>query len=87
MRWMVFVCLWGVAALPSALAVELPPEITPAIREACESDVRRLCIHPSATELTVKLCVLRKLDRLNATCRRRLSDAGLIDRARASIGE
>lgn len=83
---MIRVCV--VAGLTGpAYAVELPPEITPAIREACESDVRRLCIRPESTEFAVKLCVLRKVDRLNATCRRRLSDAGLIDRARASLGE
>lgn len=59
-------------------AYDLPPQITPAIREACETDVRRLCVRDGSTEWSVKTCVLRNLDRLNAQCRQKLDAAGLL---------
>ncbi|MGE0203203.1 MAG: hypothetical protein AB7E70_05715 [Hyphomicrobiaceae bacterium] len=58
-------------------AMELPREVTPAIRAACETDVRRLCIQPGATIETVKACVRRNFRKLNPTCRLRLVRAGL----------
>jgi hypothetical protein len=56
----------------------LPPEITPEIRRACESDVRRHCISASSTLWSVRSCVLRKLGLMNRGCVKRLAEAGLI---------
>ena len=47
--------LTAVAVAASALSayggekLQLPPEVTPVIRAACENDVRRLCIGSSPT--------------------------------------
>lgn len=68
------------------VAFELPPQITPAIREACEADVRRFCIRSDSTPLSVKLCVLRKVERLNNDCRKQLAVAGLISDVRRPEG-
>ncbi len=72
-----------IAALTMAVPVlmakelELPPEITPAIREACEADVRRLCVRPDSTYDQVKTCVILKYAQLNPMCKQQLVAAGL----------
>ena len=65
--------------LPAALAkeeYELPPEVTPAIRAACETDVRRLCIGEKPDVDQVKSCVISKFFKLNKQCQARLMAAG-----------
>lgn len=56
---------------------ELPPEVTPALRAACEADVRRLCIGPNPTVEKVKRCVEQKYSQLGARCKIQLAAAGL----------
>ena len=56
--------------------IQLPPEVTPAIRAACETDVRRLCIGPEPSVEKVKSCVLQKFFKLNRPCQMRLAAAG-----------
>lgn len=55
---------------------QLPPEVTPAIRAACETDVRRLCIGQDPSADKVKSCVLSKFFKLNRQCQARLMSAG-----------
>jgi hypothetical protein len=57
---------------------ELPPEITPAIRAACESNVRQLCVTPTSTTDSVVSCVRRNFINLNKKCRNELTSAGLM---------
>jgi len=57
-------------------AFQLPKEVTPQMRAACEKDVRRLCIHKGATVASVKACVRRKFSKLNARCKMQLAFAG-----------
>jgi hypothetical protein len=57
---------------------QLPPEITPAIRAACESNVRALCVTPTSTSSTVVSCVRRNFVNLNKKCRNELTSAGLM---------
>lgn len=66
------------ACAPQAAAYDLPKEVTPAIRAACEGDVRRLCIKPNSTVASVKSCVIRSFGSLNNTCKLRLVAAGLV---------
>ena len=61
----------------SSRALELPKEVTPTIRAACEKDVRRLCVQPSSTLATVRACIVRKFSKLNSKCRIKLVQAGL----------
>lgn len=64
---------------PAALAkeeIQLPREVTPAIRAACETDVRRLCIDEEPSIDKVKTCVLQKFFKLNRQCQARLVAAG-----------
>lgn len=61
-----------------AKELELPPEITPAIREACEADVKRLCVRPDSTYEQVRTCVILKYALLNSACRQQLASAGLV---------
>lgn len=54
----------------------LPPEVTPALRAACETDVRRLCIGKDPTVAKVKSCVFRKYFQLGRKCQVELASVG-----------
>jgi hypothetical protein len=68
------VCLTSIAA---AGEYQLPPEVTPAMRSACESDVRRLCIGTNPTVAKVKICVAAKFFQLGKRCQVQIAMAGL----------
>jgi hypothetical protein len=68
-----FVCMAGVAR---AEDYQLPPEVTPQLRAACESDVRRLCIGENPSEAKVKRCVAAKFAQLGHRCQIQLAMAG-----------
>ncbi len=59
-----------------AAELKLPPEVTPSMRAACESDVRRLCIGRSPTMAKVKRCVASKFMQLGKRCQIELASAG-----------
>ncbi|WP_144061282.1 hypothetical protein [Hyphomicrobium denitrificans] len=61
----------------SAGEYQLPPEVTPALRAACESDVRRLCIGTNPTVAKVKVCVTAKFLQLGKRCQVQIVLAGL----------
>ena len=63
-------------ACVDAQALEVPKNIPPQIRSACEQDVRRLCVTPQATIKSVKACVREKFYQLNGLCKLRLVQAG-----------
>ena len=67
-------CLTSIAA---AGEYQLPPEVTPAMRSACESDVRRLCIGTNPTVAKVKICVAAKFLQLGKRCQVQIALAGL----------
>ncbi len=48
--------------------LQLPPEVTPALRRACEADVRRLCIGVNPTIAKVKVCVSSRFSELGKRC-------------------
>ena len=56
--------------------LKLPPEVTPALRAACEGDVRRLCIGQAPTIAKVKRCVAAKFLQLGKRCQIELASAG-----------
>ena len=60
-----------------AQGFSLPPEVTPALRAACEQDVRRLCIGENPTVAKVKSCVARRFTELSARCKVQIAVAGL----------
>jgi hypothetical protein len=68
-----------VAAASAARAEEfqLPPEVTPALRAACETDVRRLCVGENPTVPKVKSCVRANFMRLGRRCQMQITLAGL----------
>ena len=66
-----------VASAAKAEQLKLPPEVTPALRAACETDVRRLCIGKDPTVAKVKSCVFRKYFQLGRKCQVELASAGL----------
>lgn len=73
------VCAAGIS-ITSAVCAEdfqLPPEVTPQIRAACETDVRRLCIGTNPTVAKVKVCVSAKFSQLGNRCKLQLAMAGL----------
>ena len=61
----------------TAVAVDLPKEVTPEIRAACEKDVRRLCLRRQSSFAAVKACVKKKFRQLNKSCQVKLVRAGL----------
>jgi len=75
-------CVLGVlgGALITSAAVaadfQLPPEVTPKLRAACETDVRRLCIGANPTVAKVKRCVLVKYFQLGKKCQVELASLG-----------
>ena len=76
--WAVVMLPAFAAGLPAAAdAFKLPKEVTPALRAACESDVRRLCIGANPTVAKVKSCVLRKFMQLGTRCQIEIASAGL----------
>lgn len=73
------VCAVAVSAGTIAKADEpkLPPEVTPELRAACESDVRRIgCMGPSPTYDKVKSCVISRYTQLGQKCKVQLAVAG-----------
>lgn len=81
MKQLRILLLCGLAPVGAALAAEedfmLPPEVTPALRAACESDVRRLCIGDTPTIAKVIRCVEQKYSQLGSRCKIQLAAAGL----------
>lgn len=71
------------SALVSAEEFQLPPEVTPAMRSACEGDVRRLCVGESPTLSKVRACVEQKFSQLNTRCKMVIASAGLAPSTRA----
>jgi hypothetical protein len=72
--------VWAtLASAPMARAgdYQLPPEVTPQIKAACETDVRRLCIGSNPTVDKVKSCVSAKFMQLGRSCQVQLALAGL----------
>jgi hypothetical protein len=67
----------SVSSLAFAGEVKLPPEVTPALRAACESDVRRIgCVDATPTYSEVKSCVIGKYAQLGKRCKVELASAG-----------
>ena len=66
------------ASVTSATAedLKLPKEVTPALRAACETDVRRLCIDKDPSVAKVKRCVTVKVFQLGRRCQIELASAG-----------
>ncbi len=64
------------ASIAKAEQLKLPPEVTPSMRAACETDVRRLCIGKSPTIAKVKRCVAAKFMQLGRRCQIELASAG-----------
>ena len=76
-RVVVLCVVLSASAAAKAEELQLPPEVTPALRVACESDVRRLCIGASPTIAKVKSCVAAKFLQLGKRCQIELASAGL----------
>lgn len=65
------------SSMVKAEEMKLPPEVTPALRAACESDVRRIgCLGQSATYEKVKSCVIARYMKLGMRCKTQLALAG-----------
>ena len=78
LRSVIFVC--GLLASSVAFAEEefqMPPEVTPALRAACETDVRRSCFGDNPTLPKVKRCVEQKFSQLGTRCKFAIASAGL----------
>lgn len=74
------ICASAIVAVSAAARAEdyqLPPEVTPQLRAACESDVRRLCIGTNPSVAKVKVCVASKFLQLGKRCQVQLALAGL----------
>lgn len=70
---------------PRAESFQLPPEVTPTLRSACESDVRRLCVDASPTLEKVKACIQRRFGELGSRCKLAIAASGLTPRTRPRI--
>ncbi len=67
----------GLIAPVVANDVKLPPEVTPALRAACEADARRYCIRDDSTVSGVRQCMLNNFLKLANKCRTQIVLAGL----------
>lgn len=70
--------IFGSATFLAADELKLPKEVTPALRAACETDVRRLCVDGSPTVAKVKSCVMAKFMQLGKRCQISIASAGLL---------
>lgn len=75
-RATVFAALLATSPIAAAEDFKLPKEVTPSMRAACETDVRRLCIGQNPTVAKVKACVLAKYFSLGRRCQVELASAG-----------
>ena len=76
-RVLVVCAVMTASSMAFAEEIQLPPEVTPALRAACESDVRRLgCVDSTPTYSEVKSCVVAKYMRLGQRCKVQLASAG-----------
>ncbi len=57
--------------------IKLPPEVTPALRAACEADFRRHCVGENPSYDKVRRCVEQKYVQFGNRCRIALVTAGL----------
>lgn len=75
----VAVLVVALSATGAAVAEEfqLPPEVTPALRAACEQDVRRVCMGKNATYAKVKSCVIANYMNFGRRCKMQIALAGL----------
>ncbi len=81
-RGMIIVCgLLATSACNAAEDFPLPPEVTPALRAACETDVRRLCVGDNPTIEKVRGCVEQKFSQLGTRCKMAIASAGLTPRS------
>ena len=65
------------ATVAAAEEFKLPPEVTPSMRAACETDVRRLCIGKEPTVAKVKRCVMMNYLQFGRKCQVELASLGL----------
>jgi len=70
--------VFGSATFLAAEELKLPMEVTPALRAACETDVRRLCLGANPTVDKVKSCVFAKFMQLGKRCQISIASAGLL---------
>ncbi|MCB1520866.1 MAG: hypothetical protein KDJ37_09865 [Hyphomicrobiaceae bacterium] len=80
MRKIGFTTVFLVFSVPAMAgeSFKLPPEVTPQLRAACESDVRRLCVGQNPTVSKVKSCVISKFMKLGMRCKKEIASAGLL---------
>lgn len=71
------VCVLAASAAVAEEGFQLPPEVTPALRAACEGDVRRLCIGVNPSVAKVKQCVAVKFMQLGKRCQMQIALAGM----------
>lgn len=69
--------LLGAASQVAAEEFQMPAEVTPALRAACETDVRRLCVRENPTVSKVKSCVRQNFMNLGRRCQMQITLAGL----------
>jgi hypothetical protein len=65
------------SAAVSADDFKLPAGITPAVKAACEADVRRLCVDGEPSYAKVKACVIAKFGQFGTRCKMQVAMAGL----------
>jgi len=69
----------AMTAATAAIAEDfkLPAEVTPALRAACEGDVRRVCVGTNPTFAKVKSCVMANYRSFGARCKAQIALAGI----------
>lgn len=76
-RSALFMVLLAAPALANDDSVKLPPEVTPALRAACEQDVKRHCVGENPTYQQVRRCVEQKHPQFGLRCRMAIASSGL----------
>ena len=79
MRWIILAALVALSshAVFAADNFVLPAGVTPAVKSACESDVRRLCVDDNPSYSKVKACVIAKFGQFGTRCKMQVALAGL----------
>ncbi len=77
--FVIAICVAAWMISPAKADYQLPPEVTPALRNACEGDFRKLCTVTGKLPIKVEVwnCIQSTWHRITKRCQAELKVAGL----------
>jgi len=73
-RWLIPLCCLSIVSVAAA-AQEAPPTPGPAVRQACQADIQKLCTGVQPGGGRIRACIAQHRDELSPPCREALASA------------